>query len=173
MNEAMAAGDAASLKEVVHPPLLEMLAQALQARRKKGVETQWELVRHHRPWMSPKVLFHRVAELPEGQGSTSHGPGGAPRYAQQVAVVEMDSSQRLKRWDARTGRVLGDKEERRRENVVLMRVVDCKTQEVGEWKIWGFEDGMGLERLVEERNLIWGVTEGEVEKKVKQKMGRK
>jgi hypothetical protein len=168
MNEAVAAGDLATLRSVVHEPLFDLLSRTIQSRQhqKSPTRTTWELVRYHRPLTLPKVVFHRIAEMPADYGTTMRNGRIAPRYAQEVAVVAVDSTQRLTRTDARTRVVVEDKDERRRENLVMTRVIDTKDYDCDEWKLWGSKDWMGLEELLGVKAGIDAVTKLEVDKQM-------
>ncbi|SPN99762.1 uncharacterized protein DNG_02613 [Cephalotrichum gorgonifer] len=133
LNEAIAAGDLASLREVCHEPLYNILARTV-AGRKKGETLEWAVVKSHSPLLLPRTVFHRAAIVPDS------------RWGQQSAVVRFDTTQRLTRRGPDGEPVKGGaKAQRKTENMVIMRSVDGKNYEPEEWKVWGFEEEMTLE----------------------------
>lgn len=148
LNEALAAGDLASLREVCHEPLYDVLSRAVEARNRRET-LSWEVVEYHRPWWLPRLVFHRATLIPES------------RFGQQSAVVTFDTTQRLTRRDAGTGVPVGGpgavKVQRKRENLVLMRSIDGKDFQPEEWRIWGFENETTLrawERMERGKKLL-------------------
>ncbi|PKS09361.1 hypothetical protein jhhlp_003975 [Lomentospora prolificans] len=139
LNEALAAGDLTSLREVCHEPLYDMLSRTIQSRNAKPSSRKekmdWEVVEYHSPWRLPRLAYHRATLIPES------------RYGQQAAVVTFDTTQRLTKRDAATGEPIkgGTKVQRKRENLVIMRAVDGRTYEPEEWRIWGFEPDTTLQ----------------------------
>lgn len=133
LNEAVAAGDLNSLREVCHEPLFDMLARAIEG-RKRGEKVEWELVESHKRLLLPRLISHRATLIPDS------------RWAQQSAVVRFDTTQKVTRRDA-SGKVVkgGAKAQRKRENMVIMRSVDSRGYVPEEWKVWGFEDEMTLD----------------------------
>lgn len=160
LNEAVAAGDLTALREVCHEPLHDMLAKAIDG-RKRGEKVEWELVESHKRMFLPRMISHRATIIPDS------------RWAQQSAVVRFDTTQKVTRRDA-SGKVVkgGVRAQRKRENMVLMRSVDTRGGYVPEeWKVWGFEDEMTLESWQEMERGKKALESSGLEKRVKELRG--
>lgn len=142
LNQALAAGDKDTLREICTPRLYDTLS-AVISRRNPAEKVSWELVKYE---ASPRVVSHRVAPLPP--------PGKTPML--QQAVVAIHSTQRLARVDKKTGTPI-DKSTRVRkptEYFVIMRQIHPKTYEKGKWLVWGSTEPTTAESWVLEQKGV-------------------
>jgi protein MBA1 len=160
LNEAIAAGDLPALRDLCHEPLYDILSRTIEGRpaaARAGGMT-WEVVEYHSPWTLPRLVFQRASLTPES------------RYGQQSAIVAFDTTQRLTRRDPRTGEVAegGVKEQRKRENMVLMRSVDITSgYQPEEWKVWGFEPETTLKAYVDMDRGTKALEQSELEQRAR------
>lgn len=129
MSEALARGDKPGLRRLLSEGTFKKLAASIDARR-RGRRFGWELVRYTKaPW----IADHKVNVMP------LPFPGVAPPAIRQV-VVAIPSRQRLVEFDDTRGGAVVEGSERERdmlEYVVLVQVIDAKTREPSEWRLWG------------------------------------
>lgn len=131
MYASFAEGDRNTLRKICCDGVFETFAGRI-LQRAKGSRVQWELVQYNN---KSKVVCHRAARMPI--------TGTAVRQA----VVRIDSTQKLTRWERRGGesvQVEGTGREKFvREYVVIQQLIrDWQPQE---WRVWGTTQETPLE----------------------------
>lgn len=153
LNQALAAADRDTLRNICTPRLAESLS-AVVSRRKASEVLTWDLVDHGK---EPSVVSHKLAMLP---------PVGKGPIVQQ-AVVRIVSTQKLGKLDARTGENVegGTKVRKLTEYLVLTREVDPKTYKPEEWLVWGSIGGTTPEDWAEEEKAMRLMEQQDFEKR--------
>lgn len=153
LGQAMASGDRGELRRIAMPRLFDSLDLTL-SKRDQSTTTTWEIVQHH----GAKVVGHRCALLP--------APFPANMVVEQ-AVVAIDTTQKLDRFDARTA-TLTSKVQRRVEYVGIHRSWNNKTHEAENWALLGNTKETTMQDWNDWRAYEKNQAAENVEKKLKQ-----
>jgi protein MBA1 len=125
LGQAMASGDRGELRQIAMPRLYESLAATLD-KRDRHTRATWEIITNH----GARLVAHRCALLPK--------PFPDNMVVEQ-AVVAIDTTQKLERYDARTNELVpgSTKVQRRTEYVGIHRSWNKKTNESDAWSLLG------------------------------------
>ncbi|TLS23595.1 uncharacterized protein PpBr36_05601 [Pyricularia pennisetigena] len=142
LSKAFAAGDLDTLRRVCLPSLYQMLsAKVLQ--RPTGIRRQWELVSYTSTLMYPRIVDHKLMEIPRRDGT---------RTTAHQAVVTIRSRQRLAHFNDKTGVSTGPpKELDVTEHLIMMRELDSNASTPSDWKVFGYADETTYQSWQEEK----------------------
>ncbi|KXJ94203.1 hypothetical protein Micbo1qcDRAFT_159245 [Microdochium bolleyi] len=131
MSEAVAAGDAETLRTICYPELAERLIGQIQ-RRPRGIRYEWQLAKYNSTVSFPRLADFRAVTMPAAAG-------GQNQLVKQ-AVVSIASTQTIARYDDNNAGQLVPGSQRTLElieHVVLQSNVNMATWIATPWKIWG------------------------------------
>ncbi|KAH7037632.1 uncharacterized protein B0I36DRAFT_428220 [Microdochium trichocladiopsis] len=145
MSEAVAAGDAETIRRICLPELADSLVASMQT-RPRGIRYAWQLVKYNSTVSYPRLADFRAVTMPL--------PGSTQTQIVRQAVVSIASTQRIGRYDDTKGGTLVPGSERTQdlvEHLVLQSNVSMQTWVAEPWKIWGtinestYQDSLDIE----------------------------
>lgn len=125
LGQALANGDRETLRAIATPALYDTLG-ATVARRSSWERISWEVLQNH----GARLALHRAAVLPH--------PFPKDMCIEQ-AVVAVDTTQKLERFDTRSGESVpgSARVQRRTEHLAITREWNSATFEAGPWLVLG------------------------------------
>lgn len=132
MSEAVAAGDAETLRAVCYPELADRLIGSIQ-RRPRGMRYEWQLAKYNSTATYPRLADFRVVTMPSPAG-------GGQNHVVKQAVVSIASTQTIARYNDTDGGVLVPGSQRTLElveHVVIQSNVNMTTYVATPWMVWG------------------------------------
>ncbi|TLD17278.1 uncharacterized protein PgNI_00272 [Pyricularia grisea] len=143
LSGAFAAGDLDTLRRVCHSNLYQTLSTKI-LQRPAGVRKDWELVSYTGTLMYPRIVDHKIMEVPLRDGS---------KVTVHQAVVTIRSRQRLTQFNDKTGESTGpSKELDVTEHLIMLRELDPNGSPPGDWKVFGYADETTYQDWLKEKH---------------------